>query len=445
MDRDIEKDLLQWKTSPLRAPLLLRGARQVGKSFIVEKFGRAQFEHCITLNFEQTPRASVCFNTLLPDKMIAAIELFAGIAIRPGRTLLFLDEIQECPSAIIALRYFKEQMPDLHIIGAGSLLEFTLNEEEFSFPVGRIQFLYLRPMSFGEFLTALGRTDLRNYLKTVTLENPPVPVAHEELLTLTREYMALGGMPAVISAYLQTKSLYQAQDVQSDILTAYRRDFGKYAKKTKHKSLQLLFEKAPGLIGHWFKYTNVDPEAPSRDVKEAVKLLCLAGLLYPVFHTAAGALPLAAMQNEKKFKVLFLDVGLVKRACGLDTALLFTEDLLLINQGVLTEQFVGGELLALLERKEAGTLFFWNREEKRSSAEVDFIVPVDGKIIPIEVKSGGTGRLKSLKALMAEKNFRLGVRISSAPLELRDQILSIPFYLIAELPRLLLSLKSVEM
>ncbi|MES2198934.1 MAG: DUF4143 domain-containing protein, partial [Chlamydiota bacterium] len=236
--------------------------------------------------------------------------------------------------------------------------------------------------------------------------------------------------------YLQTKSLYQIQDVQSDILVAYRRDFGKYAKKTKHKCLQLLFEKAPGLIGSWFKYAKVDPDMHSRDIKVALEQLSLAGLIYPVFHTSASGLPLSSAQNEKKFKILFLDVGLVKRACGLDTAFLFTEDLTLINQGVLTEQFVGQEFIAYGERKETGNLFFWNREEKRSSAEVDFIISVSGKIIPVKVKSGITGRLKSLKIFIEEKHSDLGVRISASPLEFKDQILSIPFYLISEFSRL---------
>src|ERR1700722_40752 len=280
MKRDIEKELLAWKISPIKAPLLLRGARQVGKSWVVEKFGREQFENLIVLNFEQRPEVSVCFETLLPEKILSAIELFTSASIRPGKTLLFLDEIQECPQAIMSLRYFKEQMPDLHVIGAGSLLEFVLNEENFPMPVGRVQFLYLRPLSFCEFLSALGRENLREHLKTVTLKNPPQ--IHEELLKLVREYVALGGMPAVIAAYLQTKSLYDTQNVQSDILSTYRRDFGKYAKKTKHKYLSLLFEKAPGFVGAWFKYSKVDQEVNIRDIKIALQQLCQAGLLYQV-------------------------------------------------------------------------------------------------------------------------------------------------------------------
>lgn len=436
MKRDIEQELLAWKTSSIKAPLLLRGARQVGKSWIVEKFGKEQFENLIVLNFEQRPEASICFETLLPEKIVAAIELLLGSKITPGKTLLFLDEIQNCPQAIMALRYFKEQMPHLHIIGAGSLLEFAMNEENFSMPVGRVQCLYMRPLSFYEFLNALGRENLRIHLQTVSLDNPPQSVIHEELMKLIKEYVALGGMPAVIAAYLQTKSLYQMQDVQSDILATYRGDFGKYAKKTNHRYLNLLFEKIPGLVGSWFKYNKVDPEVHPREIKTALNQLCQAGLLYKIHHTSASGLPLITTQNEKKFKVIFLDVGLVKRASYLDTALLFKEDIMLINQGLLTEQFVGQELLAYADRKDAGHLFFWIREHKNSSAEVDFVIPIGHKIIPIEVKASSIGRLKSLKIFMDEKKSPLGVRISANPLALESNILSIPFYLIGELPRL---------
>lgn len=436
MKRDIESELIAWKTSPIRAPLLLRGARQVGKSWIVEKFGKEQFENLVIINFEQKPEARICFDTLLPEKILSSIELLTSNVIRPGKTLLFLDEIQNCPQAIMSLRYFKEQMPDLHIIGAGSLLEFALNDENFSMPVGRIQFLYLRPLSFYEFLNAMGKENLRKYLTTVSLQNPPQSVIHDELLKLVREYVALGGMPAVIAAYLQTKSLLQTQDVQSDILTTYRNDFGKYAKKTKHKYLSLLFEKAPGLIASWFKYSKVDPNVHPKEIKAVLEQLCQAGILYQVHHTSASGLPLITTQSEKKFKLLFLDVGLVKRACFLDMTLLFKEDLMLINQGLLTEQFVGQELLAHSDRKTEGRLFFWAREQKSSSAEVDFVIPVGLEIIPIEVKAGNTGRLKSLKLFMKEKDSRIGVRISASPLALEDHVLSIPFYLIGELPRL---------
>lgn len=444
MKRDIERELIDWKASSIRMPLLLRGARQVGKSWIVEKFGREKFDNIVIVNFEQMPHAKECFKTLFPQQIVVAIELLTGSVIQAGKTLLFLDEIQECPQAIVSLRYFKEQMPDLHVIGAGSLLEFVLNEEDFQMPVGRVQFLYLRPISFYEFLSALNRENLRDHLRTISLKNPLQDVIHNELLRLIREYMVLGGMPAVVGAYLKTNSLLQTQDVQSDILATYRRDFGKYAKSTKHKYLSLLFEKAPGLVGAWFKYNKVDPDVNSREIKIALQQLCHAGLLYRVYHTSASGLPFITTQNEKKFKLLFLDVGLVKRGCFLDTSLIFKEDILLINRGALTEQFVGQELLAYSDRKDVGKLFFWVREQKSSSAEIDFVISVGDEIIPIEVKSGSTGRLRSLKIFMEEKGSALGVRISSAPLALENDILSIPLYLIGELPRLVQEVNKIR-
>lgn len=436
MERDIEKDLLEWKDSVLRSPLLLRGARQVGKSWVVETFGKQCFENCVVVNFEQRPAACACFDTLFPEQIVSAIELLTASLISPGKTLLFLDEIQECPQAIMALRYFKEQMPALHVIGAGSLLEFALNDEKFSMPVGRVQFLYLHPLSFYEFLRAIKRESLVVYLQKLSVSEPSLPPIHDELLKLIREYMALGGMPAVLSAYLQTRSALRCQDVQSDILSTYRRDFGKYAKITQHKILALLFEKAPGMIAQWFKYSKVDPDVNAREMKIALQLLCRAGLVYKVNSTTASGLPLITTQNEKKFKLLFLDVGLAKRASFLDIAALIKEDITLLNGGLLTEQFVGQELLAHSDKKSDDHLFFWVREEKNSSAEVDFILTVGSQIIPIEVKAGLKGRMKSLKIFMAEKKSKIGIRISAAPLGFADNILSIPFYMIGELSRL---------
>jgi predicted AAA+ superfamily ATPase len=190
-------------------PLLLRGARQVGKSYIIEKFGKEEFESYVMLNFEQHPEYQQCFESLDPIKIINAIELITDRTIQAGKTLLFLDEIQECPKAIMALRYFKEQMPELHVIGAGSLLEFALNDEEFRMPVGRVEFMYLRPLSFGEYLLAKGHTKMKDYLKALHIGDVIEEAVHNRLLSLVREYLSLGGMPAVIAEYLASKKLLQ--------------------------------------------------------------------------------------------------------------------------------------------------------------------------------------------------------------------------------------------
>lgn len=436
MNRDIEKELLHWKQSQDRLPLLLRGARQVGKTFIIEKFASQHFSSFLSINLELKPSYCSCFESLDPQKITAELELLSGTKIIPGETLLFIDEIQDCPKAIMAFRYFKEQMQTLHVIGAGSLLEFTLNDPTFRMPVGRVDFLYLQPLSFMEFLEAIGSGHMREQFKRMSLSNPPSVAIHEHLLTLVRDYTILGGMPAVIKKYLLTKSFLEAQHRQSALLNSYRRDFGKYDVKGIHLNLRLLFDKAPGLVGQWFKYKNVSTDIPSKDIKLAYTLLCHAGILHPIYATAASGIPLSMTQNERKFKLLFLDVGLVKRACGLDAELLLKDDIFLLNKGALAEQFVGQELLAYQEKQELPELYFWAREEKNSSAEVDYLTVIDTQIIPIEVKSGSTGTLKSLRIFMEEKKNKIGIRISKVPLSLNQGVLSVPFYLISEVPRL---------
>lgn len=300
MKRNIETHLLKWKNHPRSMPLLLRGARQVGKTYIVSKFGKEHFENSVIINFEQNPELKNCFKTFDPKKIINAIELITGQTIKPGKSLLFFDEIQECPRAIMALRYFKEEMPELHIIGAGSLLEFALNDPNFKMPVGRVQFMYLRPMSFGEYLEASDNIKLRDYLKTVKIGDGIDEAVHLKLLSLVHEYFALGGMPAVISEYLETKSLTQCQDIQNAILTSFRNDFGKYSSSKSYPYLQTVFAKAPGLIGKWLKYSTIDPDTPSKILKNALSKLCEAGLIILVCATSAAGLPFITHMNEKK-------------------------------------------------------------------------------------------------------------------------------------------------
>jgi predicted AAA+ superfamily ATPase len=444
MKRDIEADLLAWKVQERRMPLLLRGARQVGKTFVVEKFGKEHFDHCVVLNFEQNPEYKLCFNTLDPIKIVDTIALMSGQTIENGKTLLFIDEIQDCPQAIKALRYFKEQMPELHVIGAGSLLEFVLNDTNFRMPVGRVQFMYLRPLSFGEYLEALGHAKLRQYLQTVHLKDKIEEALHKKLLSLVKEYAALGGMPAVIFEYLESKSLFQCQNIQTAILATFRKDFGKYADRTPHAHLQTIFTKAPGLVGKWLKYATLDPDVSPVTLKNALRKLCDAGLIVLVYATSAAGLPFVSHMNEKKCKFLFLDIGLVKRACNLGLELLLKEDLLLINDGALAEQYVGQELLAYMGKDETNALYAWSREAKSSSAEVDYLVAIGPTIVPIEVKAGAIGSLRSLKIFMEEKKAAWGVRISEASFCLDHSVLSLPFYLIEQLPRLVRELNSTS-
>ena len=436
MKRQISTALSHWKQQPDHLPLLVRGARQVGKSFIIESFGKQSLENVVTVNLEQHPECHSYFESLDPVQIVSKIGLLLAKPIQAGKTLLFIDEIQEGPKAIMALRYFKEQMPALHVIAAGSLLEFVLNSENFRMPVGRVQSYYLKPLSFYEFLGAVGKQQWVDHLGSVSLTEGVDDVLHRQLLDHLRQYLVMGGMPAVIESFINDNDYNVCQERQAAILNTYRNDFGKYAKKIAFENLQTLFQKVPGFVGEQIKYSRIDAEVKSRDMKYAIQCMEQAGLIYPIYHTNASGLPFYSGVNDNKFKLLFLDVGLVQYQIHLSSEILLAEDILLLNRGGLAEQFVGQELLAYTHYYEAGELYYWTREKQSSKAEIDFVVNVGSQILPVEVKSGKTGRLKSMQVFLKEKNLALGLRISSSPLLLERNILSIPLYMIAELARL---------
>ena len=436
MRRDLEKDLFDWKGSKDRLPLLLRGARQVGKSYIVEEFGKKAFKNIVIVNFEFRPELKQCFTTFDPIEIINKLQLLTGENIEAEKTLLFLDEIQECPNAITALRYFKEKSARLAVIGAGSLMEFSLNSLDFKMPVGRIQFIHLEPLSFGEFLLASGNEQLRHYLNQVQLNSEFDGAVHKKLMELLRIYLIIGGMPAVVKEYLESRNFLNCQRIQNSLFQTFRIDVGKYAKSSEHKYLQKVLDEAPRLVGDRIKYSNIDADSKSRDIKQALNLLKLTGIIYPVYATSASGLPLEAQVNEMKFKLNFLDVGLMQNACGLQAELSLTDDFIQINSGAVTEQFIGQELRAYSDSYLKRGLFFWARDKKSSSAEVDYVVSVGSLILPVEVKAGKTGTLKSLKLFMEEKKSLFGVRFSQEQLSWHDKVLTLPLYMAEQLKRL---------
>ncbi len=439
MKRDITKELIKWKDKEDRTPLIIRGARQVGKSYTIEEFGKQYFQTLITINFEEKPETKACFNSLDVHVILKQLGYLYGKVIDPGTTLLFLDEIQLCPEAIKALRYFKEKLPDLHVIAAGSLLEFVLEDEEkpISFPVGRVRFLNMKPLSFKEFMEAIGQGQWMEVIETLSFDNPLSEEFHSILMQFVKEYFLIGGMPAAISAYLKSKSYVETLREQKALLDIYRLDLAKYSKKKEFAYLQRLFESSPLLVAKHFRYSKIDPEAsnPSRDYKTALRKLNQAGLIYPVRATSANGIPLKAEESEKKFKLLFLDIGLLQCALEIDPTVFAQLSLSQVNAGTLAEQFVGQELLAYFDPYLDPHLFFWETE-KSGTAEVDFLTTYYGKIVPIEVKAGKKGHLGSLHQFLASKPAPLGIHISVKPLSFKDKILSVPFYLVKELPRL---------
>lgn len=436
MKRDIDIELIKWSQSASRIPLLLRGARQIGKTFAVGQLAK-QFKNSVEINFELEPFYADCFQSLNPTRIINLIEDLSRQKIIPGETLLFLDEIQNCPQAIMALRYFKERLPSLHVIGAGSLLEFTINDDHFSMPVGRVESRYMTPMSFREFIVALGYEGLVKQLAEVSIEEPIDKVLHHKLLELTAQYVLIGGMPDAIQAYVDTGDFQESQYKQTLLLNTYRSDFGKYAKKTDHKYLQKIFDRTPALLGQQIKYSKLEPDMRSRELKEAISCLNQAGVIRTIYASNASGLPLHALINEKKFKLLFVDVGMASRTTQISISSLLNEEINLINQGAICEQLVGQELLTYQDYRLEPQLHYWTRDELGSQAEVDYLISKDSQIIPIEVKSGTTGSLKSMQLFLNEKKLPLGIRLSEAPLSLNRSILSVPFYLISELPRLI--------
>lgn len=428
MKRKITKDLQDWKDNLNRRPLIIRGARQVGKTYIVNEFAQDEFKNFITLNFERNPEYKSIFTDYDPVEIMEKIALYTGGEINPGKTLLFIDEIQECPQAIMALRYFYEEMPELHIIATGSLLEFTLRREDFRMPVGRVQYLYMYPLSFGEFLNAMDEESL--YLHSLKKSNIASldEKLHEKLITYIRKFFILGGMPAVLNEYIQSRNIIKCQKIQSLIIETYKDDFAKYAGEAKFAILNKVFEAVAAMIGQKFVYVKVDRSLKSREIKTALGLLETAGLVYRIKHSSGAGLPLEASSRDNIFKMLFFDIGLMHAINGLYGETIKEEDLTAVFKGAAAEQFVGQELLVLQENYYKAKLYYWVREAKNSNAEIDYMIEKEGEIIPIEVKSGASGRLKSLHMFLDNFQIEKGLKISQAPYKNETKILTFPFY-----------------
>ncbi|MFQ5653024.1 MAG: ATP-binding protein [bacterium] len=401
MKRLIDEALLRWKTRENRKPLIIRGARQVGKTYSVEQFGRQHFESFLKIDFELERSIHKAFaGDLSAQNLLLQFEAAYGQRIIPGKTLLFFDEIQEGPRALMALRYFYEQMPALHVIAAGSLLEFTF--DEISFPVGRVQFQWLRPLGFREFLWAMDMEPLAESLPSLSQETPLSEVIHDKFLQQLSTYFIVGGMPEAVFSFVRTSSLAEVKLVHQSLYRAYVQDFVKYRKRVDVDLLDHVFQQLPAKTGSRIKYTGLYPEKRVEKIKESVNHLEHALLFQKVRSSTAQGIPLGASASDKVFKTIFVDIGLMQHICGIPpTSVLGQTSLLDVYRGALAEQFVGQELL-LYGGSENDKLYYWNRMKKSSSAEVDFLIAREGEIYPVEVKSGRAGRLKSMKIFLDE-------------------------------------------
>jgi predicted AAA+ superfamily ATPase len=450
MKRKEEAYLWNWYQKQHRKPLIIRGARQVGKSTLVRLFCKSNNLQLVELNFEENHSLKKIFSSNNPQLIVQTIEIVHNIRIDPTNTVLFLDEIQAHPDAIATLRYFFERMPELAVIAAGSLLEFALEKKELSIPVGRIEYLFIGPMTFEEFLEATEESQLLRYIESYDL-GKEIPLAiHEKALAAVKAYYLLGGMPEVIQVYRNTGSLLEADTVKYSILNTYRDDFAKYGSRIDLGKLQEIFDKLGSTVGKKIRYVNLSENERSVVIQRVLTLFVYARILYRVYHSSAESPPLKAQMDKKISKGILVDIGLFLTMNGLAIGDIAQDDnLLFSNRGELAEQFIGQHLLYNQPNYMNPELYYWTREKSQSNAEVDFLIQLGNKVLPIEVKSGKTGTLKSLHLYMESKHLHTALRFSTnrpaieeikSSLPLSDYtytLVTLPLYLVGQSRRLM--------
>lgn len=373
-------------------------------------------------------------------------------SIDPHRHLFFFDEAQACPELIPFLRYCFERAPEYHVILTGSLLEFVMEADNYSFPVGRVEFLYLGPMTFEEYLDGTNNEGASELLQQVSVKTPFNDAIHNTFLKHLRNYLIVGGMPEAINVYRETKSYLEVERTKQSIITTYQVDFHKYNRRADIHLLNRVLTTIPMQLGHKAMYSRLSPGSRSDQVKHALELLELAKVIHRCFHSHGDGLPLNAQQKTKHFKLLFLDVGLVQSMLGISLAAIeTTKEINEIAKGILAEQYVGQHLMYDRPMFEAPCIHYWERQVKHSTAEVDYLVPWNQSVLPVEVKSGHKGHMKSLQQFLLEKQANRALRFSSGPLFMKDyqygngvhryRFLNIPHYLVGQWMRLAEELK----
>ena len=451
MQRSRSLFLTQWLHGTDRRPLVIRGARQVGKTWLVHKLAESEGLELIELNLEKHPEYAALFSSNEPKEIVLNLNAALNKTIDPKKSLLFLDEIQESPQLLAKLRWFAEDMPELPIIAAGSLLEFMLARHTISMPVGRINYMHLEPLSFEEFLLAKDEQTLYDYIRMYRWTTAiPTPI-HDRLMKLVKEYIIIGGMPLAVSKWSRNGSLQEVNQIHFDLIATYRDDFAKYSGRIEPERLNEVMSAVPRYLGEKFVYSRVNPSVPIRTIKHALDLLCKARVCHRVMSSAANGLPLGAEIRAKYLKTIFLDVGLCSALLGLSLdQLTQVHELDLVNKGGIAEQLVGQMLRTLFPPYSEPELYYWHRLEKGSSAEVDYVIQYTNRVVPLEVKAGSTGRMKALHLFMGMKELATAVRAySNVPREdiitMKDvhgksvsyTLFSLPFYLLGQLHRLL--------
>ena len=443
LKREIDKYLLSWKNEKNRKPLIIRGARQVGKTFSALTFAKKYFKNTIHINLENPEHLKSFQNPISLKEFEKIIKVNFKKTIDPDKTLIFIDEIQNSPSLIKLLRFFKEEWPKIHVIATGSLLEVIIKKEGFSMPVGRVEYLYLHPLGFFEYLDAKKEKELLKFLKNIQL-GEKIPLAiHQKAMDIFHEYTMIGGMPEIVKLFLEGETIEKLKTTYSSIFKGYCEDVYKYSSVANAKYLKYSIERLPLFAGNTITYEKFgEMENKSREMKNSFNTLQDAMIIYQIKATKSIELPIIA-QNKRPKKMIFLDVGLVNHQMGILEEYLNIKNLNDFYKGRIAEQIVGQNILSQSMHSPA-KIFYWAKEKPKGNAEIDFCINKNGMLLGIEVKSGKTGKLRSLHQFAQEVKNKQIMRIYSGEFKkekikiknTENELISIPFYLIPRIREL---------
>lgn len=437
MEREALSSMRNWFSGRNRHPLVIRGARQVGKSTLVRDFAAVEGLELYEINLYRNLDLTAAFRSLDPKRICQEISDRISADVRKPGGVLFLDELQAIPEAIDALRYFYEDMPEMPIVAAGSLLEFALAKHNFSMPVGRVEYMFLGPVTFREFVAAADEY-LFGFLSKEKISSGVSEAVHRRLMDLVRRYMLVGGMPEAAQTWLDTQEQSEVSSVQRRIVNTYIDDFAKYSEGADLALMQGVFRAMPAHVGEKVKYVNYSRENKAAKVSAVIDLFIKARIACPVVHSDSNGIPLGAEERPAVRKLLFLDVGLMNYANGLTwTRLSGMDDIVLVNEGKIAEQFVGQHLFFRRGDFEEPRLNYWLREGAKNNAEVDYVIEDDGSVLPVEVKAGATGSLKALRQMVADKHLERAIRFDAGQFSRQGvriddnrcyELITLPFY-----------------
>jgi len=437
MKRILYSKLLDWKKSHPRKPLILRGTRQTGKTYLLCDFGQNEFRKVHHVNFQKDPKSGKMFSqSLSPSAILEALEFYLDSRINIDEDLLFFDEIQDCPKALTSLKYFYEDLPQMAVVCAGSLLGVSQSKEPF--PVGKVSYLNLYPMSFEEFLLALGDKKGFQKLRSISKKDRIPESIHEHFMERLKEYYVVGGMPEAVKTYVNSakrraEAFLEVREKQSELITSYMSDFSKYSGRVRGNDIVAVFESIPSQLAREnkkFKAKDVCSRGRFSRLQSPIDWLCSAGLLIKVKITNSGEVPLEAFTKENRFKLYLFDIGILGALARLSPKSIFYQagDLFATFKGAFCENFVAQEFIY----SGSSHLYSW----MSNTAEVEFVREIDGRVFPIEVKSGRSGKLKSLNVFAKKYNVPYRTRISARNIELNEKakMHNYPLYLAYRFP-----------